>query len=624
MRTALDKAKNVGTDATNEVCQAARQELAKAWHDFNNNGLNKGGAFSGIICENLTSQYLIEASGFSRAEGGNKRFGKPKNWQVENFCIPNNGDGTKQGLDKYSGNEALMLGVWNDAKSNTKGDLHNARIYRKVTLPAGKYYFGAAYNTTYNISQQAYMFVGTKLSETANIPDEALAYYPIANCTKDLKMQGLYFQIDEETELYIGFQADLLNGSTTQEFRAEQVALYAPKEGGEMHSAKNGWQKIDKIPDDVSQYFYAFYDHGTDRALVLGKGINQGAENMTMWYEDDVYPETNKHALWMFDAFDENNYSGAKRENAKWLVITPVSNADYCMQHDNAWNFRTGNNGEGWTDRCYVAPTYMPEGYWTLTNNNGNGYIGHWDDTDEIAGNATDGRIGHYDIYAIERGKYVTAVENLTKASEDSPIDLTYLITNAEATRYNNFHAKHPVGWNLSQDDAFQVEYANYLPSKVGDSYFNKWQGSGNISDRSMGQTITALPDGKYRVSVTTSATTIHNGAWLFANDKEADMTKLSNNCANIILDINNGTLDFGVKLKNYQSNDCKFDHFTLEFLGNNNESTGISEQPTFNLNNENQQKVKTYSISGMRLNNPTNKGIYIEVKNGKSKKIIR
>ena len=111
VRTALDKAKNVGTDATNEVCQAARQELAKAWHDFNNNGLNKGGAFSGIICENLTSQYLIEASGFSRAEGGNKRFGKPKNWQVENFCIPNNGDGTKQGLDKYSGNEALMLGV---------------------------------------------------------------------------------------------------------------------------------------------------------------------------------------------------------------------------------------------------------------------------------------------------------------------------------------------------------------------------------------------------------------------------------------------------------------------------------------------------------------------------------
>lgn len=624
VRTALDKAKNVGTDATNEVCQAARQELAKAWHDFNNNGLNKGGAFSGIICENLTSQYLIEASGFSRAEGGNKRFGKPKNWQVENFCIPNNGDGTKQGLDKYSGNEALMLGVWNDAKSNTKGDLHNARIYRKVTLPAGKYYFGAAYNTTYNISQQAYMFVGTKLSETANIPDEALAYYPIANCTKDLKMQGLYFQIDEETELYIGFQADLLNGSTTQEFRAEQVALYAPKEGGEMHSAKNGWQKIDKMPDDVSQYFYAFYDHGTDRALVLGKGNNQGAENMTMWYEDDVYPETNKHALWMLDAFDENNYSGAKGDDAKWLVITPVSNADYCMQHDNAWNFRTGNNGEGWTDRCYVAPTYMSEGYWTLTNNNGNGYIGHWDDTDEITGNATDGRIGRYDIYAIERGKYVAAVENLTKGSEDSPIDLTYLITNAEATRYNNFHAKQPVGWNLSLDDAFEVEYANYLPSKVGDSYFNKWQGSGNISDRSMGQTITALPAGKYRVSVTTSATTIHNGAWLFANDKEADMTKLSNNCANIILDINNGTLDFGVKLKNYQSNDCKFDHFTLEFLGNNNESTGISEQPTFNLNNENQQKVKTYSISGMRLNNPTNKGIYIEVKNGKSKKIIR
>ena len=97
--------------------------------------------------------------------------------------------------------------------------------------------------------------------------------------------------------------------------------------------------------------------------------------------------------------------------------------------------FALVTTGEGWTDRCYVAPTYMPEGYWTLTNNNGNGYIGHWDDTDEIAGNATDGRIGRYDIYAIERGKYVAAVENLTKGSEDSPIDATYLITTAEATR---------------------------------------------------------------------------------------------------------------------------------------------------------------------------------------------
>ena len=79
---------------------------------------------------------------------------------------------------------------------------------------------------------------------------------------------------------------------------------------------------------------------------------------MTMWYEDDVYPETNKHALWMLDAFDENNYSGAKRENAKWFMRTPVSNADYCMQHDNAWNFRIGNNG-GRMDRQMLCGSYI-------------------------------------------------------------------------------------------------------------------------------------------------------------------------------------------------------------------------------------------------------------------------
>ena len=571
LRAAIATAKAVPSTVTDDEATSARDALTSVYRTVVSEGMNRGGSFSYIIDENLTTQYLVEGSNFTRSAGGTSRFGKPQNWTVENFNIPNGGDGTKQGLDKYSGNEALMLGVWNDAGSNTSGDLSNARIYRKITLPAGKYYFGAAYNTTYNISSEAYMFVSKTLSNTADIPDQSIAYYGISNCSGDLKTQGLYFQLDETTELYIGFQVNLLNGSSTQEFRAEQVVLYKPKEAGERHAADHGWQKIETLPSDVSQYFFAIYDNGTDNGLVLATGDQQGTDYQTLWYEADVYPETNKYALWTFDAFNSSNYSGAIGDAANWLVITNAGYPDICLQSydGNTWNYRTDNNGEGWTDRAYVKAAWQPDGYWTLQNNKGGAYIGHWDATDEIAGNTSGSTMGKYDFYAILRGQYAAAVENIDKASEINPIDLSYLITNADGTRYNNFHAKQPVGWTLSQDDAFEVEYASYLPARVGSSYFNKWQSSGNITDRTISQQLSGLPSGTYRLSVRTSSSTIKAGAWLFANsDKTAMNTVVGDGAVSVTTEITDGLLNFGVKLESYQSNDCKFDHFTLEFLG--------------------------------------------------------
>jgi alpha-L-fucosidase len=612
---AILAAKSVPVGSPDEDCIAARETLTAAYRLFLTDGVNKGGAFNGVIEANLTTQYLVEASDFTRSAGGDKRFGAPKNWTVENFDIPNGNDGTKHGLDKYSGREALMLGVWNDAGNNTTGDLANARIYRKITLPAGKYYFGAAYNTTYSISSEAYMFVSKTLCNTADIPEQSLAYFAINNCTGDLRLQGLYFQLDEETEICIGFQANLLNGSSTQEFRAEQVALYTPKVAREMHSAEHGWQKIDVLPDDVSQYFFAIYEHNTDNGLVLGTGNKQGNAYQTLWYEADVYPEVNKNALYTFEAFNASNYSGATGDAVKWLVITSAGYPDVCLQSNDApnnWNYRTENNGEGWTDRAYVSPTYATapdassSGYWTLTNNKG-GSLGRYDGTDEISGDAASENIGRYDFYAILRGNYVAAAENIDKASEENPIDISYVITNADATHYNNFHAKQPVGWTLSQDDAFECEYANYLPAKVGSSYFNKWQGSGNLTDRTMSQQLSGLPNGKYRLAVRTSSNVIHQGASLFANDQRIDMTQLTDNTVSITTEVTDGQLTFGIELKDYQSNDCKFDHFTLEYLGRHNGITGISILPV----EDNSKSTLIYDLTGRRINHPS-KGLYV------------
>ena len=532
-----------------------------------------------------------------------------------------------------------MLGVWNDAGSNTQGSLTNARIYRKVTMPAGKYYFGAAYNTTYNINSQAYMFVSQQLSETADIPSQSITYYPISSCTGDLRILGLYFQLDEETEVYIGFQANLLNGSATQEFRAERVALYMPKEVEERHAEAHGWKKIYSMPDDVSQYFFAIYDfvdwyEESSTGLVLNTGNKQGSSYQTMWYEDDVFPEGNKNALWTFDAFNEDNYSGAKyrpttpgEKTAKYLVITCAGYPDICLQSNDApnnWNYRTENNGEGWVDRAYIMPDVItgvvdglpPMANWMFRNYKGYGTLGRFDGTNEISGDAKGDDRKAFDIYAILRGNYVAAVENIAKASEQNPIDISYVITNADGTRYNNFHAKQPVGWTLSQDDAFEVEYANYLNARVGSSYFNKWQGSGNLTDRTISQQLSGLPNGKYRISVRTSSNVIHPGASPFANSDKTDMTTVvGDGAVSVTTDITDGLLTFGVELKNYQSNDCKFDHFTLEYLGNAN-ATGINDRsllPSFGgvEGGSPHPSPLIFDLQGRRLSHPT-KGLNI------------
>ena len=102
-----------------------------------------------------------------------------------------------------------------------------------------------------------------------------------------------------------------------------------------------------------------------------------------------------------------------------------------------------------------------------------------------------------------------------------------------------------------------------------------------------------------------TSASTIHAGALLFANNQQTDMTKLQNSTASVNTEVTDGTLTIGVKLKNYTSNDCKFDHFTLEYLGG--ATNGISEGESHTSN----PKPQIYDLQGRRLNR-LQKGINI------------
>ena len=226
LQEALKEAMEITEDSSEDEINNAYNKLSAAYQDFLTNGKNPGGLPSDIKNEDLTIEKLIEADNFSRLDPGvTTRFATPANWTVENFMIPNGGDGTKNGIDHYPGYDCLYLGLWNDRDNNTEGDLSNARIYRTIHLEAGRYYFGGAFQTTYNINDKAYLFVADGLINTAKIEEESIAYYPINNAAEGDNLYGLFFTLQEAQDVVIGFQADLNNGSDTQEFRCKGVKL---------------------------------------------------------------------------------------------------------------------------------------------------------------------------------------------------------------------------------------------------------------------------------------------------------------------------------------------------------------------------------------------------------------
>ena len=218
-------------DASTDQIMNAYYNLQAAYDDFAENGMNQHGVLKLTSEEDLpegatdiTIEKLKEADNFERANAVTTRFAQPANWTVENFKIPNGGDGTKNGLDKYSGSDALMLGVWNDRGSNQSGSLANARIYQQIHLDAGRYYFGARFNADYQL-YKAYIFASSTLLITTKIPTQSIAYDDISKCGMDGMFYGIFFTLTEPQDIYLGFQANLASGSATQEFRAEAIRL---------------------------------------------------------------------------------------------------------------------------------------------------------------------------------------------------------------------------------------------------------------------------------------------------------------------------------------------------------------------------------------------------------------
>lgn len=227
LQKAIQTARTTPSDADQGAIESAYNLLNEQYNDFLLNGKNKGGLADELNSKDITIEMLKEKDEFSRANTSeNSRFSSPAYWTVENFSVDNGNSGIKGGLDNNPGYECLYLGLWDDRDKNLEGDLADARIYQTVPLEAGKYYFGAVFQTHYNLNDKAFIFAADSIMRTSNIETKSMAYYPINKSVEnDGNTYGIYFTLDSDKDVVLGFQANLAIGSNRQEFRASSVRL---------------------------------------------------------------------------------------------------------------------------------------------------------------------------------------------------------------------------------------------------------------------------------------------------------------------------------------------------------------------------------------------------------------
>ena len=138
-------------------------------------------------------------------------------------------------LDNITGQDCLHLEVWwnQNAYYDNGYDITNVRLYQKTTLPAGRYYFGASYPSA-EANEDLYIFASDRLLNTSDIPTQSIAFEQVKKAPADGTFRGLFFTLEEETEVYLGFQTDFSKVQTNN-LRVSGVKLLYY---GQMNAAK--------------------------------------------------------------------------------------------------------------------------------------------------------------------------------------------------------------------------------------------------------------------------------------------------------------------------------------------------------------------------------------------------
>ena len=201
--------------------------------------------------------------------------------------------------------------------------------------------------------------------------------------------------------------------------------------------------------------------------------------------------------------------------------------------------------------------------------------------------------------------------ERIDEVTDQSAIDITYLITNNSFERYDE--NLHPLGWTV---EGGGVVERGYLAGCDGQLYVNNWQSSGKLSDRRIEQTLSQMPAGKYRLSVFSLC--VSEGAYLYANTESIGLKHSGNDTMTLHFSLDHDSdITVGVRLDGYQGNDFKFDKMVLHYCGKNT-TTGIET-----IDDTDACPVMIFDLQGRRLNS-MQKGINIIRKGTKTKKQLK
>lgn len=460
----------------------------------------------------------------------------------------------KTDLGSPSGGNALYV------RENWKGNPalpSTLQVYKDAVLPAG----------TYRLSFE--------MRQPSSNATSMLNYYELGGVRTDFsagtswETKTFQLSVSQPTTLRLsfGFVGTTAEGNYPCEVDVDNVRLILVQREqttGKASMADDGWTQLTALPSDYSPYFFTLYDHTQDLGLVQKAGANQGTAYKTMWYTADATPGLDKNALWTFDS--------TVADNVEYVVMASANDPDYMMQTEwnAAWHFRThdnGGNGDTQWGRTLLA--YNNE-KWTIQNGKypDAGYLGAWSGTiadgAEVALNKTGDATGYFDIYSMLRGQYVATYESLSTASDDNPLNISYVLENPGGERRST------IGWK-NEGNAWETQTNTSLTGKVGGYYLQRWAaGSAGASD--LYQVIQGLPDGRYRFSAI--ATCSNTNCYLYANDVQTAMpasTSQTGARTNVLITLSgdgNNTLRIGAKSLAGCGAWVAFDDARLEYLG--------------------------------------------------------
>lgn len=341
----------------------------------------------------------------------------------------------------------------------------------------------------------------------------------------------------------------------------------------------DGWQKITSISQsDIDKYYYVFVDKDNDLMLGLAKGVKNTKRN-AMFYQKSADVVNDRSKLWAIEK-NGDNYALRNASVDNYLQMQTEGG-----DNNPAWDTNDQPNACEWT----AVKLEYTEDAWSIISTRHNRALGVYGDSEnapadnvEIGANSL-AKGQKFLIYAIPRATYYA---KLTEgASKDAPKDLSWAIKNNTLDDNWNGRLQDKGGWNLKCSG-----YRNFNNSYgVGEFWSNADQPNFEMS-----QTITGLQSGTYLLSaqlfergkkdvylfgnttkVCVKKTDYSGGTGNSEMEKVASLMNANREDGKVTVSVlvgEDGVLKLGLCGNCPATTWVVFDHFKLQYMGNQNE----------------------------------------------------